>query len=286
MTGAGRRPFARLVALALACLAFPLPAAAEEPPRRVVSMNVCTDQLAMMIAGEGQLHSVTFLASEPGTSVLAEEAAGYLPNQGQAEEIFLMQPDLVVAGTYTALHAVTMLRRLGFRVEQFAPDDSFDSIRANITRMGALLGREERARELVQELDQGLATLKRRDGPPLSVAIYSSNSYTSGKGSLSHAAIEAAGLTNVADALGIEGVARLPLEELVMAQPDLIIVGEKNYDTPALAQENFVHPAFRALTRSGRLVTIPERYWICGAPFTLEAVRLLNEAADRHGAGS
>lgn len=286
MTEAGRRISGRIVALAFACLAIVSPAHADEPPRRVVSMNVCTDQLAMMIADEGQLHSVSFLASDPATSVLADEAQAYAVNHGQAEEIFLMQPDLVVAGTYTALSAVSMLRRLGFRVEQFAPESSFDSIRENILRMGQLLGREERARELVREFDEGLARLQRPAGKPLSVAIYSSNSYTSGRGSLSHAAIEAAGLINVADTLGIEGVARLPLEELVMAQPDLIIVSETNYDAPALAQENFVHPAFRALAESGRLVTIPERYWICGAPFTVEAVRLLNEAAARHGAGS
>ena len=37
---------------AMACVAT-LDATAA--PRRVVSMNVCTDQLAMMVAGEGQL---------------------------------------------------------------------------------------------------------------------------------------------------------------------------------------------------------------------------------------
>lgn len=282
----GRGIPGRIVALAFAFAAFTSAAVAESPPSRVVSMNVCTDQLAMMIAGEGQLHSVSFLAQEPGTSVLAAEAQGYPINHGQAEEIFLMQPDLVVAGTYTALSAVSMLRRLGFRVEQFAPESSFDDIRENILRMGKLLGREEKARELVREFDEGLARLQRPEGPRLSVAIYSSNSYTSGRGSLSHAVIEAAGLTNVADTLGIDGVARLPLEELVMAQPDIIIVGEKNYGTPALAQENFVHPAFRALASADRTIMVPERYWICGAPFTLEAVRLLNEAAAKRGGGS
>lgn len=254
-------------------------AAAGEAPHRVVSMNVCTDQLAMLVAGEGQLHSVSFLAADPGMSVLAPQAAAYVPNHGRAEEVFLMQPDLVLAGMYTAQPAVTMLRRLGFRVEQFAPESSFEGIRENIVRMGDLLGREARAAELVAELDAGLAALQERDGPPLTVAVYSSNSYTSGPGSLSHAVIEAAGLTNIADRLDIQGVQRLPLEELVLQQPDLVVLGEQDYGAPALAQENFRHPAFAAVATPDRLVRIPDRYWICGATFTLEAVRLLGEAA-------
>jgi iron complex transport system substrate-binding protein len=254
-------------------------AAGADRPQRVVSMNVCTDQLAMLVGAGDQLVSVSHLAGDPGISVLASQAGRYEPNQGQAEQVFLMRPDLVLAGTYTAQAAVDMLRRLGFRVEEFAPESTFDGIRSSLLRIGDLLGRQERARELVAELDQGLADLKADPAPPLRVAIYSANSYTSGDGSLSDAVIEAAGLVNVADELGIVGTARLPLEQLVMARPDLVIVGEQDYPRPALAQQNFTHPAFEAVAAGARLVRIPDRYWICGAPFTLEAVRLLRDAA-------
>jgi iron complex transport system substrate-binding protein len=80
-------------------------------------MNVCTDQLAMLIAGEGQLHSVSALASDPRTSAMAGEARAFPANHALAEEIFLMQPDLVLAGTFSARATVGLLRRLGFRVE-------------------------------------------------------------------------------------------------------------------------------------------------------------------------
>lgn len=255
--------------------------AADTSPRRVVSMNVCTDQLAMLVAGEGQLHSVSWLASDPGTSVMAQEAGGYAVNHGLGEEVFLMEPDLVLAGTFTSRATVGMLRRLGFRVEEFAPESSFDGIRDSIRRMGGLLGRQARAEELVTELDDGLAELARDPAPPLSVALYSANSYTSGQGSLSYAVIGATGLASITDALGISGVQRLPLEQLVLADPDLLVLGERSYDLPALAHENFHHPAFAAIASEERLVRIPDRYWVCGAPFTLEAARMLRQAALR-----
>ncbi len=270
------------MAAAAALASWPsLPASADETPRRVVSMNLCTDQLAMLLAGDGQLNSVSHLASNRQASVLADEAKRYRVNHGLAEEVFLMQPDLVLAGTYTTRVTVALLRRLGFRVEAFEPEASFDDVRANIRRMGALLGRSASAEAMVAALDRALAEEAARPGAPASVALYSPNSYLSGPGTLADAAVKAAGLENVADALGIAGAGRVPLEALVMADPDLLVTGGSDYGRPALAQENFRHPAFQALEAQKTAVTVPDKYWICGASFTAEAVRILRRAAGR-----
>ncbi|MGO4831245.1 ABC transporter substrate-binding protein [Rhizobiaceae sp. 2RAB30] len=269
------------VTWATCCAAFfaVSPAVAGEAPKRVVSMNVCTDQLAMLVAGEGQLHSVSYLAGDPSTSVLAGQAGRYKVNHGLAEEIFLMHPDLVIAGTYTTRTTVDLLRRLGIRVEEFAPESTIDDIRTSLQRMGELLGRPERAAELVAELDHGLAELATNGPPERTVALYYANSYTSGGGTLVDAMVDAAGLVNLADRLGIVGTAELPLELLVLAAPDMVVDGESRYATPALAQEIFMHPAFKALLAKARPVVVPSPYTICGAPFTLEAARILQDAA-------
>lgn len=278
-----RRP---ALALALASTALaPVGAAQAEAgtPKRVVSMNVCTDQLAMLVAGEGQLHSVSYLAGDPSSSVLAPDAGRYVVNHGLAEEIFLMQPDLVIAGVYSTRATVGLLRRLGIRVEEFSPEQSFDDVRANILRMGEILGRPDRAAELVADLDRRLAEVETMGKSGKTVATYYANSYTSGSGTLVDAAIQASGLTNMAAALGLEGTARLPLEVLVMARPDLVVDGESRYATPALASENFAHPAYRRLAEETGSIAVPAKYTICGAPFTAEAVRLMRGAADAAG---
>lgn len=81
----------RLAPLLALALAGALPAAAQ-PPARVVSMNLCTDQLAMLIAAPGQLVSVSHVARDPVSSALAEQAQAYPVNHGSAEEIFLLAP--------------------------------------------------------------------------------------------------------------------------------------------------------------------------------------------------
>ncbi|KRA00422.1 ABC transporter substrate-binding protein [Mesorhizobium sp. Root157] len=270
------------VPLVAAGLLFTAPVHAEPVPHRVVSMNVCTDQLAMLIAGERQLHSVSALARDPNSSAMANEAEAFAVNHALAEEIFLMEPDLVLAGTFSSRATVNLLRELGVKVEEFAPARSFDDIRKNILRVGELLQRQERAGELVSELDAGLAVLKARQPPGRSIALYDANSYTTGTGTLANEIFRAAGLVNIAEKLGISGSTRLPLELLITAQPDLIATSFRSYGgAPALAQENFVHPAFRALEAEKQSVGVPVPNMICGAPFTLEAAFVLQRAAAR-----
>lgn len=258
-----------------------MPAPAEPAPRRVVSINVCTDQLAMLIAGDGQLHSVSALARDPNSSTMTEEAQAYAVNHSLAEEIFLMKPDLVLAGTFSSRATVGLLRTLGITVEEFAPARSFDNVRENILRVGMLLDRRERAAELVAELDAGLAALAAEPPSGRSIALYDANSYTTGKGTLANEIFRAAGLVNVAEEMGITGSGRVPLEMLIVARPDIVASSFRDYGAPALAQENFVHPAFAALEAQSQPVAVPVPNMICGAPFTLEAAFVLQRAATR-----
>lgn len=268
------------VAAVLAFVGPMMPAVAAPMPRRVVSVNLCTDQMAMLVAAHGQLFSVSYLAADPTSSVLAPQAGRYAVNHGLAEEIFLMRPDLVLAGTYTAKATVELLRKLGIPVEEFAPENSFDDIRANLRRMGEVLGQQRRAEALVADLDRRLAAVEAGGHGGMTVATYYANSYTSGGGTLVDAAISLAGLANIATKLGYVGTVRLPLELLVLADPDLLVTADRNYAAPALAQQGFEHPAFLAQARKSGEIDVASRYTICGAPFTAEVVRLLSQGAD------
>lgn len=264
--------------VALICAA---PAPAGAAPERVVSMNVCTDQLAMLIADPGQLVSVSYLARDPASSVLAGEARAIPVNHGLAEEIFLLQPDLVLAGAFTTRTTVSLLKRLGFRVEEFAPENDFGAIRGNILRMGHLLGRPERAGELIERFDAELARWRQAPGSRGLAASYYAGSYTSGDGTLADEVISAAGYDNLGAKLGFSGTMQLSLEVLLLSDPDLLILGDRGGRAPALAQGVLAHPALeRAFSGVDRL-EIESRYWVCGAPFTARAVEALASAGGR-----
>lgn len=253
---------------------------AEAAPRRIVSMNLCTDQLAMLIADSAQIRSVSHLAVDPQGSVMVEEAKAFPLNHGLAEEIFMMHPDLVLAGTFTSRATVMMLRRLKFRVEEFPPTYSFKDIREQIRRMGGLLGHAARAEALVAALDDRLAKAKAEAGEDrLLAALYYSDNYTSGGGTLAGEVVENAGLENLGTRRGLQGMVRLPLEVLVMSAPELVIGDGRVETSPALAQEVFQNPALRAVMKNRAPVDVPDKYWVCGTPFTAEAVRVLAREA-------
>jgi iron complex transport system substrate-binding protein len=78
--------------------------------------------------------------------------------------------------------------------------------------------------------------------------------------------------------MGIVGSGRVPLELLIVARPDIVASSFRDYGAPALAQENFVHPAFAALEAASQTVATPTPNMICGAPFTLDAAFVLLRA--------
>ncbi len=266
----------RVAAVLLAFAGIAATPALAGPPARVVSTNLCTDQLAMLIAAPGQLVSVSDVARDPVASAMAAEAEAFPVNHGSAEEIFLLEPDLVLGGEYDDAATRAALERLGLAVETFPVETGFADIRANMTRMGALLGREARAAELVAAMDAALAAAPPA-GPAPRAALFYANAYTSGAGTLADAILTAAGFRNVAAERGVTGLARLPLELLVLEAPDLVVTGQ-DYATPARAQEVLRHPAARAV--GGARATVADNLWVCGTPLAARAVETLRAARD------
>lgn len=251
-------------------VAVAVPAMAE-PARRVVSMNLCTDQLAMLVAGDGQLVSVSDLALDPRGSAMAQEAKAFATNRGLAEEIYLMRPDLVVAGSFSARTTIDMLKRLGVKVAVFDPAYSFEDVAERVTQMGAVLGRETRAAEIVATYRTDLAALRNVAGNRPTAALYSANGYTSGDRSLAGQILIAAGFTNVATQAGYPDGGVMPLEVLAMAAPEAVLTSHP-YPGASRSEDIMAHPVVQSLRKGATSGRFTDRDWVCGTPFVLRAV--------------
>lgn len=269
-----------LAAGVLTVLLHPTPAAAETP-QRVVSINLCTDQLAMLLAAPGQLVSVSHLARDPRSSVMVDAAMAYPANRALAEEVYLLKPDLVLAGTFTARATVSMLERLGIPVATFPPASSLADVRQGMVDMGRALGREDQAAAMVARFDAGLAQVGLPGGAGPTAATYAANGYTPGANSLSGDIIKAAGFRHLATELGLSHGGFLPLEALILSAPDLVVVGE-TYPGNSRAEEILSHPALTQL-RGGR-ETLEDRDWVCGLPGVVDAVTRMRAAREALGA--
>lgn len=246
----------------VACALLAAIAPAFAAPARVVSMNLCTDQLAMLLAAPGQLVSVSSLAADPRSSAMAAEAAAIPANHGLAEEVFLYAPDLVLAGTFTAHAAVEMLRRLDVPVLEIPPATSLAEARTQIATVGAALGREAAAADLLARFDARLAAVPPPAGRRPTVAAVGANGYVSGAASLSGEVLAAAGYDNVVAAPGYGTGGFVALEELVMSRPDLLVLPEP-WPGWSQAEEFLRHPA---LAGTGREIVLADSNWVCPTP--------------------
>ncbi|WP_245510689.1 ABC transporter substrate-binding protein [Antarcticimicrobium sediminis] len=254
----------------------PVGAAAGTAPKRVVSINLCTDQLALLLAAPGQIVSLSHLSHDPDSSSMAEAAQAYPTNGSGAEEVYLLSPDLVLAGTFTASATVRMLRDLGIRVELFAPARSLEDIPERMAQMGAALGRAPEAEAQIARFHADLARLSAPPARRPRAALYYVNGYTTGDRTLAGDILRAAGFDNVATEAGLEQGGTLALEQLILLAPEVIVSG-RDYPGQARAEEVLTHPALHALTGTRIAGTLTDRDWICGTPLVLSAVQKMRD---------
>ena len=270
-----RRTLSRISSLVLLLAALP---AAAQVPQRVVTLNLCLDQMALRLAAPGQLVGVSYLSQDPHLSVLADRAAAIEPVRESVETILTLRPDLVILGKDSHARLKRLLRDSDIRVLELPWATSIEEAETVIEQMAVALGREGAGRTLIA----GMREQRRRltwTGPSLGTAIHlEANRGTSGKGSLMDELLRLSGFRNLAADLGIGSFGRVSLETVLAGQPDLLVLDGAANASPARATEFVGHHALLALAGKAKLASVPTRYSICAGPDNFEVMRLLAEA--------
>lgn len=261
--------------------ALKCPAQAGEKPSSVVSINLCADELVLRLADPGQVRSVTWLARDSLASSVRERARAVAVNRGLAEEVVPLSPDLVVAGIYTTRMTVAFLKRLGIPVMDLGVPGTQAEVRDQIRRVAAALGNEAAGEAVIANLETAMeAAVADSDAVKPTALVLRPNGFTAGRGSLVDDLMTRAGLANLAAELQADGLGQLPLERIVAAKPDVLVVNA-DPDAPAsLAQALLDHPALAELKETATVVEVPTRLWTCAGPQLIEAMAILKSAAD------
>ena len=227
-------------------------------PQRVASLNLCTDELALLIAAPGQLASVTFLGADRRETPVAVRAAGVHRNNGRMESVAGLAPDLVLTGGGANRYAAEMARRLGTRVVDVPPPTTLDELRRNIRTVASALGRQQRGEALIATMDARLGAIPHRQRPAV---LLSGGGYTVRTDSLAAQVARHAGLAQQA-----YPDERVALERLIANPPEVIVVTRYRAGQASLHQMWLAHPALKRLPASTRIVEIDGRSWTCLGP--------------------
>lgn len=254
--------------------------AAELP--RFASINLCTDQLLLALADPEQILGLSPYARDPARSWDVAKAMQFPLLSGEAEDVLVLKPDIVVAGRYTKRATRELLKEQALRVVEFDPARSLDDVKKQLRQMGDLTKHPDRAAGVIKRLDAAIARVRGvASRKPYRVLAVSRRGWVSGGESLTTSLLAVAGLANAGGELGLKAGGYASLEAIVALKPDFILVSDQGDFAEDEGRAFLLHPALERFYPTAKRIVIPERLTVCGGPMLAEALDRLASELER-----
>jgi iron complex transport system substrate-binding protein len=208
----------------------------DAEPQRIVSLAPSNTEIVCALDACDRLVGVTDFDDYPPEAADVEDVV--IAATVDVELVVGAEPDLVLAAgnELTPAAVIDQLDALGLSVLVLYPE-TLDEVYADIELIGTALGQRPEAADLVADMqarvDAVVATVEDAERPLTLYEVFHAEgtTYTAGEGSFLASLLELAGARPLTgDAQGV-----LAAEDLVAADPELILLGTASYD-PTLAE--------------------------------------------------
>jgi iron complex transport system substrate-binding protein len=208
-------------------------------PQRIVSLAPSNTEILFAVGAGKQVVGRDSFSDYPADAKSAQDIGGSM-GKYDTEAIVALHPDLVLAGEINTPELVNSLEQLGLTVYYLKNPTTLDEMYANVETVGALTGHAGQAKTLVDSLKARVAAVDTRIKPlNFSPTVYyeldasdPTKPYTAGPGTFVDLLISRAGGSNVGKSLTSQW-AQISLEQLVVANPTIIVLGDSAYGTTA-----------------------------------------------------
>ena len=241
---------------------------AEAAPQRVASLNLCTDELLLMLAEPEQIASVTHLSQSAAETPLWRLGRRHRSNDGSLLSVTGVRPDLVLTMGGGARDRSGIAKRLGIRTLDLPFPQTIGDVERGIALVGVALGRPDQARALLSRI-AGLERT-RPDGGTDAIWL--------GGGGRS---VGAAGLA--AEWMALAGFRqralrgdRVSLEQLLVSPPRILLRSDYRSGQYSGEQRWLSHPLARG-RRAARTIVTDGRRWTCMGPTMIDEIARLRE---------
>lgn len=240
---------------------LPCSAFAQAPtPQRIVSLDLCMDWNLAYHANPDQIAALSPLVQKYPVAWLTPT---WSMHDGSLEQIVQLQPDLILAGEYSAFLLRERLKSLGYRVEVLPLPTSLNQIEDYERRFFELIGRDPDQVPAAPVPQTPASNAKR-------LLLLESNAIGTGRDTFENQIIEHAGWQNY---LLASGRVALDLEQLLSNPPDAVV-----FDAPtaqALANRFAQHPVLQRSIPKERWITVEDWRWQCPGSWSWDLIRQL-----------
>ena len=265
----------------VATLALPGALSAANLPR-IVSMNVCSDQLLLTLADPEQILGLSRFSRDGWQSWAADRARRYPVLSGGAEDVLVAKPDIVVASLFDKRSTRELLKANGLHLAEFTVPRTLDEVKDQIREMGEVVQHPDRARAEIARLDAAIARARQAaTDKHYRVLPLSRRGWVSGRDSLVSSLLTETGLLNPAGELGVAFGGFASLEAIISLKPDFILVSEAGDRAEDDGRAFLLHPALERFYPPEKRIVIPERLTVCGGVMLAEALDVLTAELKR-----
>lgn len=231
-------------------------------PERVVSLAPSNTEIVCALGACDRLVGVTDFDNYPAEVSAVPDVV--INATVDVEKVVAAEPDLVLAAgnELTPSSVITELAGLGLPVLVVYPG-SLDEVISTVQLVGAALGTADATQSLVARMqgdrDAVLAAVAGLPRPRVfyEVGVYEGVIYTAGDGSFLSSMIDLAGAEPI---LGDALTTSIALEDLVAADPELILLGDATYDATITPASVAARPGWGTMTAvvDGQIVVVLE----------------------------
>lgn len=238
----------------------------------IVSLNLCTDELVMLVARPEQIRSVSYLSHAPAESLLWRQARRYRANDGSMLSAAAERPRLVVTMGSGGGDQRRLAAAVGAKLLVLPYPSTLNDVVAGVRIVGQASGNSARAERIVR----GMQAVVRSAPPASTDALW----------------IDGAGRTFSANGLGaawlrLAGLGQRPvpgnklgLETMITAPPAVLVRSRYRSGQVSTATGWLRHPVARRV-RAGRIIETDGRRWTCMGPTLLPEIMRLRGLAGR-----
>lgn len=211
----------------------------DQPAKRIVSMAPSATEMLFAVGAGSQVVGRDSFSDYPEEAKALQDVGGSNGNYSY-ETIASLNPDLVIAAEINTADQVKALEDLGLKVYYIANPIDFTSLFDEMTVLGQLTGHEAEAKTAVAALEARVKAVKDAISKAAATptVFYEldgsdpSKPWTTGPGNFMDQLISLAGGKNVGSDL-TSSWAQISLEDLLMKDPAVIVLGDSNYGTTA-----------------------------------------------------
>ncbi len=205
----------------------------EETPAKIVSLAPSNTEILFALGLGDKVFGVTERCNYPDEALAKEKVGGY--SDVDIEKIVAIDPDLILAEDIHKQEVIPALEQLGFTVIALVPNN-LQEVMDSIVLIGQLTGAEEVASQIVDDMSQRISAITERtdeltekEKTKVLYVIWHEPIMSVGTDTRIHELIEKAGGINIAQVAG-EGYPTLSLEEVIAANPQVIIANVEDYE--------------------------------------------------------